>query len=124
MQNGQRERTVLVVEDEFLVLMMASDMLQEAGYTTLEARDAVEAMSILEINPDVYAVFTDIDMPGNLNGLDLSAAVSERWPHIKVVVTSGRERPTDRMPLTATFIEKPYVLRDLMTALICTGSSS
>jgi hypothetical protein len=79
---------VLVVEDETLIRLLANDMLSEAGYRVLEARDGQEALTILEVHADVRALFTDVTMP-NVDGLSLAKIVSERWPQIGILLTSG-----------------------------------
>ncbi len=101
--------TVLVVEDEALLRMAIVDRLEEEGFLTLEAADADEALLILVNNLDVRLVFTDVDMPGSMNGIKLAAAVRDRWPPIKIVVTSGyRQVNLDELPAEAQFVSKPY----------------
>ncbi|MFL5179513.1 MAG: response regulator [Microvirga sp.] len=97
---------VLVVEDETLIRLLANDMLSEAGYRVLEARDGQEALTILEVHADVRALFTDVTMP-NLDGLSLAKIVSERWPQIGILLTSGLVAPSE-LPNGARFIGKPY----------------
>src|SRR5215212_1536376 len=80
---------VLLVEDEPLVRMCAADILEDEGFEVIEAATAPAALKILEKRDDVMAVFTDIDMPGGMNGLELAGIVDARWPHIALVVTSG-----------------------------------
>jgi two-component system, response regulator PdtaR len=100
---------VLVAEDEILVRIAAADFLQEAGYHVVDARDGVEAIAILEVRDDVSAVFTDVAMP-NMNGIQLAKIVSQRWPHIGIVVTSGALPPGVALDLPpgARFVAKPY----------------
>jgi CheY-like chemotaxis protein len=104
-----RPVVVLVVEDEMLVRMAAADVLQDAGFHVVEARDGVEAVATLELRDDVGAVFTDVVMP-NMNGMALAKVVSERWPHIGIVVTSGAIPPELKfeLPPGARFLQKPY----------------
>jgi CheY-like chemotaxis protein len=83
---------VLVVEDEFLVRMAAIGMVEEAGFEAVEAADADEAIAILEARPDIHVVFTDIRMPGSMDGLKLATYVRGKWPPIKIVATSGDHR--------------------------------
>lgn len=83
---------VLVVEDEGLVRLMAVDMLEDEGFTVIEAATADEAWTILEARDDIAILFTDVEMPGSMNGLDLAGRVAARWPHIRLVITSGRVR--------------------------------
>lgn len=102
---------VLVVEDEPLVRMAIVDHLEEDGFTVLEAADADQAIAILVENLDIRIVLTDIDMPGGMDGLKLAVAIRERWPPIKIVVTSGyRKVKVENLPVEAKFIPKPYDL--------------
>ena len=80
---------ILVVEDESLINLMASEELQRAGHVVISAYNAAEAIAILESRDDIGLIFTDIDMPGSMDGLKLAAAVRDRWPPIKIIVTSG-----------------------------------
>ena len=110
---------VLVVEDESFVRMVAVDMLEDAGLPVAEAPDADTALRLLEGKAQAFCVlFTDIDMPGSMDGLTLAARVRARWPHIRLVVTSGRVRPgTDALPDAGCFLPKPYGRSDLLDAL-------
>ncbi|ABY31749.1 MULTISPECIES: response regulator [Methylorubrum] len=108
---------VLLVEDENLVRLMASDMLEDAGFTVIEAACADEAWEILESRSDIGVLFTDIEMPGSMNGFALAARVAERWPHIRLVITSGRCRPASRdVPDHGMFVPKPYLAEQLLSA--------
>jgi two-component system, response regulator PdtaR len=100
---------VLIAEDEILVRMAAADFLQDAGYHVVEARDALEAIALLEVRDDVAAIFTDVAMP-TMNGIELAKIVSQRWPHIGIVVTSGALPPGVALDLPpgARFVSKPY----------------
>src|SRR5260370_11432317 len=115
---------VLIVEDEFLLRMDAVDMIAAAGFEVVEAGNADEAIEILESRRDITVVFTDIQMPGSMDGLKLARAVRGRWPPIKIVATSGQldVRETD-LPEGGRFLAKPYssiqvtgILRDLTAA--------
>src|SRR6202790_2208025 len=86
---------VLVVEDEMLLRMRAVDMVEDAGYTSLEAVDADAAFAILESRSDIALLFTDIQMPGTMDGLKLAHAVHQRWPPIKIILGSGQLRLMD-----------------------------
>lgn len=100
---------VLVVEDEGLVRLMAVDMLEDEGFTVIEAATADAAWSVLESRDDVAILFTDVEMPGSMNGLDLARRVAARWPHIRLVITSGRVRLSEKaVPDHGTFVPKPY----------------
>ncbi|MET3924373.1 response regulator [Devosia sp. 2618] len=101
--------TVLVVEDEPLVRMAIVDHLIDEGFVVLEAANADEAVAILVTNLTIHIMFTDIDMPGGTDGLKLAAAVRDRWPPIKIVVTSGhRAIAAGDLPAEAQFFSKPY----------------
>src|SRR5580704_12201393 len=104
------EKTViLVVEDETIIRMGAVQMLEEAGFAVLEADNAQDAVSILESRNDVRAIFTDINMPGTMDGMRLARMVRGRWPPIHLIVTSGLMSPdTDDLPPGGRFIRKPY----------------
>ena len=108
--SGAPERPiVLVVEDEPLVRMLAADILEDADMEVVEASTAPGALAILERRHDIVALFTDIDMPGGMNGLQLAGIVHARWPHIAIVVTSGVTRlGVDDLPGAGIFIAKPY----------------
>ena len=100
---------ILIVEDEFLLRMDAMDMVAGAGFEAIEAANADAAIEILEARPDIAVVFTDIQMPGSMDGLKLARAVRGRWPPIKIVATSGHVevKPAD-LPEGGRFLPKPY----------------
>lgn len=100
---------MLVVEDEPLLRMNAVDMIETAGFQVLEAGSADDAIAILEKRDDIRVVFTDIQIPGSMDGLKLARAVRGRWPPIKIVATSGRVNVTaDDLPDGGRFVPKPY----------------
>ncbi|HEV2503755.1 MAG TPA: response regulator [Mesorhizobium sp.] len=101
--------SVLLVEDEFLIRMDIADQLSEEGYRVFEASNADDAVRLLEKEPSIRILFTDIDMPGSMDGLRLAAAVRDRWPPVKIVVTSGHRlvEITD-LPEGSVFYPKPY----------------
>ena len=105
-----RPTVILVVEDEALVRMIASDILtEEGGYRVFEAVNAEEALTLLESRHDVRLVFTDVEMPGSLDGFALARIVDMRFPGIKVIVTSGRMTPgAGDLPKGTRFLPKPY----------------
>jgi CheY-like chemotaxis protein len=99
---------VLVVEDEMLLRMRAVDIVEDAGYTSVEAVDADEAVAILESRSDIALLFTDIQMPGSMDGLGLARSVHDRWPPIKIIVVSGQVTPTSLdIPPDSRFFGKP-----------------
>jgi DNA-binding NtrC family response regulator len=108
MGNGHRA-TVLVVDDEALVRMDLVDSLNAAGYATREASLATEAITILEQDPGIRVVFTDIQMPGSMDGLALSHYVRKRWPPTVIVIISGKGNVApDQLPRDADFLAKPF----------------
>ena len=107
---------VLVVEDEPLQRMMAVDLVEDAGFEALHVASAADAVLILESRLDIRVVFTDIDMPGGLNGMQFAAAVRDRWPPIELIIVSGKRRPLpEELPKRGVFFQKPYK-RDEVTA--------
>jgi CheY-like chemotaxis protein len=116
-------KTILLVEDETLVRLIGSDLLSDAGYEVLEAGSADEALNILQSVEDVQVLFTDIRMPGSMDGLELAEVVHRRWPGIKILLTSGDTWPAkDRIPDDGRFLPKPYavdVLRQEIDRLAC-----
>src|SRR5436190_230748 len=105
---GQRP-IVLIVEDERLIRSTAVDMVEEAGFEAIEASDADEAIRILESRTDIRAVFTDVNMPGSMDGLKLARVVRNRWPPVALIVTSGRSNvPEPDLPEGGRFLPKPY----------------
>ena len=99
---------VLIVEDEMMLRMSAVDMVEDAGYTPLEAQDAAEAVAILESRCDVALMCTDIQMPGQMDGVGLAHAVHARWPVIKIIVVSGQLKLQDLdLPPRSRFLGKP-----------------
>mgnify|MGYP000034916248 CR=1 FL=1 len=108
---------VLVVEDEALVRMDIVSHLEDEGFIVLEADSADAAIQILETNLEVAILFTDIDMPGSMDGLKLSAAVRDRWPPVKIVVTSGhRQVEITDLPDGSVFHAKPYRHADVIAS--------
>lgn len=107
---------VLVVEDEPLVLMMALDIIEDAGFEVLSACNAEEAMAILESRDDIGIIFTDINMPGLMNGLLLAHAVRGRWPPIEIIVTSAKALES-ALPDRNRFLPKPYGAGELSKAV-------
>lgn len=109
---------VLIVEDEVLIRMDLSDQLQDLGFKVLAAANADEALIMLAQNPDIQAMFTDVDMPGGVDGLKLAAAVRDRWPPIKIIVTSGqRQVKASDMPAHSRFFGKPYSIEAVAKAV-------
>jgi CheY-like chemotaxis protein len=109
---------ILIVEDEMFVRMDAVEILREAGFDILEAANADEAILTLERHSDIRLVFTDIDMPGSMNGLKLAAAVRDRWPPVRIIATSGHFKiQAGDLPAGAIFFSKPYHPTQIINAI-------
>src|SRR6202047_2579147 len=109
---------VLVVEDELVLRMRAVDIVEDAGFTAVEAVNADQAMSILESRSDISLLFTDIQMPGSMDGLKLAHAVHDRWPAIKIILVSGQVKPSDaEKPDDSRFFGKPLSVEQMITEL-------
>jgi CheY-like chemotaxis protein len=120
MAHSKPERAViLIVEDEFLIRTYATEVIRDAGFEVIEASDADEAIVILESRTDIRVVFTDIHMPGTMDGLKLAHAVRDRWPPVHIIATSGRYafREGD-LPTGATFFRKPYSPEKVANTLV------
>ena len=106
---------VLVVEDEALVRMLAVDVLEEAGFEVVEASTADYAVQVLEKREDIRVVFTDVDMPGRLNGFQLARHVQDHHHRVRVIIGSGKCRPgPDDVAPGTIFLQKPYPLETLV----------
>ncbi len=100
---------VLLVEDEMFVRMATADALEDAGFEVVEVANAQAAQEVLGRRSDIRVLFTDVQMPGPIDGLELAALVRRQWPHICVIITSGHLQPSgDNLPDKAVFIPKPY----------------
>jgi CheY-like chemotaxis protein len=109
---------VLVVEDEMLLRMRAVDMVEDAGFASIEAVDADEAVAILESRSDIALLLTDIQMPGSLDGLKLAHAVRARWPRIKIILVSGQLQLTDTdIPADSRFFGKPLEAETMIAVM-------
>jgi two-component sensor histidine kinase len=109
---------VLVVEDEMVLRMRAVDIVEDAGFCPVEAVNADEAISILESRSDISLLFTDIQMPGSMDGLKLAHAVHERWPAIKIILVSGQVKPSDaEKPPDSRFFGKPLSVERMILEL-------
>jgi CheY-like chemotaxis protein len=107
-----------VVEDEFLIRMNVVEIIEDAGFHALEAANADEAIALLETHPDISVMFTDIDMPGSMNGIRLAHAVRGRWPPIKIIATSGHFQLRDGdLPDKGRFLPKPYSSDQVTTTI-------
>lgn len=120
------EVAVLVVEDDDLVRALALDMAATAGHKVYEAAHADEAIQLLERYSDIRIVFTDVEMPGTMDGIKLAHYIRDRWPPIQLIIASGAMRLIEQdLPLGASFLSKPYThdhvsekLQEMMARLI------
>ncbi|MBR0925174.1 CheY-like chemotaxis protein [Bradyrhizobium ottawaense] len=109
---------ILIVEDEFLLRMDSVEILDDAGFEVIPAVNADEAVAILSAHTNVHLVFTDIQMPGSMDGLKLASFVRNRWPPIKIVATSGHVRAAaEDLPAGSVFLPKPYHQADLIATM-------
>ena len=121
---GSRPAVVLIVEDELLVRLFVNDVLEEAGYRTIEARDGQEALAIMEVHPDVCLLLTDAMMP-NVDGYSLASIVARRWPDTRIIVTSALPPLPGALPEGARFLPKPYkapALLAVVTEVLAIGA--
>jgi two-component system, response regulator PdtaR len=106
---GNAAARILVVEDEALVRLATREDIEAAGFEVYEAFNADEAIQLLEAHPDIELIFTDVDMPGSMDGVKLAHYVRTRWPPVKIIVTSGYQHVTpDQLPKGSIFFTKPY----------------
>jgi two-component system, response regulator PdtaR len=107
---------VIVVEDESLIRLAAAFAFEDAHFAVIEAGTADEAVEVLEREAEhIHAVFTDVNMPGTMNGVELAHHVRKHWPHIGLVAASGRHRlQTAELPAGSRFLGKPYNLDDVV----------
>ena len=112
------ERAVLIVEDEFLLRADAVGFMTDRGFIVYQAGNADEAIGLIELHEEIRVVFTDIHMPGSMDGLKLAHYIRGRWPPVKVIITSGHARPlTEDMTIGSAFVAKPYQLGEVVDNL-------
>jgi CheY-like chemotaxis protein len=117
-QTSKECLVVLVVEDDPILRMNAVSIAEEAGAVVIDASNADEAIRILESRSDVGVIFTDIQMPGSIDGLKLAHAIRDRWPPIQIIITSGKIfLDTSDMPSGSIFLGKPYIDTDVIGAI-------
>jgi DNA-binding NtrC family response regulator len=111
---------ILLVEDDPVIRWASADMLCEEGFCVIEAGDADSALLILHARSDVRVLFTDIDMPGSIDGLELANEARKLWPALRILVTSGKRAPGQRaMPRDGRFIDKPYAREQVVRDIGC-----
>ena len=116
--NHHHHRRVLVVEDEWIVRVEAAACLMEAGFDVVQAVDAAEALEIVQGRDDIDLLFTDINMPGSMNGVELARRVHRARPAMRLILTSGETKPSaSELPIDGDFIPKPYS-PDTVTAAV------
>jgi CheY-like chemotaxis protein len=119
MQARARKRpVVLIVEDEVLVRIGTRETIETAGFEVVEAGNADEAIAILAARDDIHLIFTDVHMPGSMDGLKLAHFVRNRWPPVKIIAASGQARITEGdLPEGGRFLHKPYTAAEITTTL-------
>ena len=111
-ENALERPTVLLVEDEVLIRLMLADELRSQGLQVLEASNADEALTVLQSSLPVHLLFTDIRMPGRMDGVALAKVAHARFPQIKSIIGSSG-RPEQSIDFANAFLAKPYDLREL-----------
>ena len=115
---GADRPTILVAEDNEFLRLIAAELLEEHGYSVVEADNAEEALKVMEKRKDVRLLFTDIQMPPGCDGLELAREVHNRWPKVLLVITSGQVQPTRaEIADDGLFIRKPYRAKDLLSQI-------
>lgn len=118
METAVDYKVVLVVDDEVFARLLAAQIFLDQGFTVLEAEDAAEALDVLDRNDDVGLLFTDISMPGDMDGLNLIDQVRQERPQVRCIATSGRVDPTlSSLGGTVRFLPKPYTAYTLMDVI-------
>lgn len=116
--SASKRPVVLIVEDETLIRMDAIEAIEAAGFDVIEAASADQAIAILELRSDIRLIFTDIHMPGSMDGLKLAHFVKDRWPPIKIIATSGHARIAQSdLPAGSSFLSKPYAAGEITKAI-------
>jgi CheY-like chemotaxis protein len=111
-------RTILVAEDEVLVRHDISEYLRGHGFNVVEANSVAEAMQVLKDSLDVAAVFTDIRMPGTVDGVGLARYVKKHHPEIPVLITSGHVQAAELPKDLGRLIDKPYDRARVLAAIV------
>jgi CheY-like chemotaxis protein len=116
--DASSQPTVLIVDDDPIVRMIAVDLIEASGFLTVEANNADEAIAILESRSDIGSLVTDVAMPGSMDGIGLALAVHERWAPMRIVVVSGAVWPSRAdLPPRSRFLQKPYTADALVASL-------
>ncbi len=116
--SGPRPPVILVVDDEMLLRMLATEHFQDAGYEVIEAENGAAALAALKARPDIQAVFTDVQMPGRPDGFALARTVREASPNCAIVVVSGRAAPDGHeLAEGVRFVAKPYWGQEIVSLI-------
>lgn len=107
---------ILIVEDDLLLRLLTIDILEHAGFATVQAENADEAVAILDARSDIALVITDINMPGSMDGVKLAHAVRDRWPPVKIIVVSSGT-PRSDLPAGSRFFAKPYAAHTMISEI-------
>jgi CheY-like chemotaxis protein len=113
----EKQLTVLVVDDEAKIRLLAKTLLDEANFHTLLASNADEALEVLERRDNILAIITDVQMPGSMDGIRLANAVRDRWPPIAIIVMSGLRPEPLCLPNKSRFFHKPFQPKDIISAV-------
>jgi two-component system, response regulator PdtaR len=109
---------ILIVEDEFLISEYLRGILESAGHNVVATFDADEAFAVLETDPEIKVVITDINLRGSMDGLRLAAAIRDRWPPIHLIVAAARAHPLGgELPSGSLFVPKPYGPNEILSAV-------
>jgi two-component system, response regulator PdtaR len=109
---------ILIVENELWLSLDLSETLEGEGYDVIAVANADDAVKVLESRNDIHTIFTDIDLPGSMDGLKLAVAVRDRWPPVNIIVTTGMRAPhRDELPARSLFLAKPYCSSQVVNAV-------
>jgi two-component system, response regulator PdtaR len=113
----EKKVTILVVDDEAMVRLLAKTFLEEANFHALLASSADEAIGVLEQREDIKAIITDVEMPGSMDGVRLANAVRDRWPPVAIIVMSGQWQEPSALPENSRFFQKPFSPKEVISAV-------
>jgi two-component system, response regulator PdtaR len=114
-----KQPVILVVEDDPIIRIGALQLVANAGFEAIEASNADEAIRVLEARSDIHLVFTDVGMPGTMDGIKLAHYIRRRWPPVKLIVASGKAiLDESHLPAGARFFAKPYSESAIVGAMI------
>jgi CheY-like chemotaxis protein len=114
-----KQPVILVVEDDPIIRIGALQLVANAGFEGIEASNADEAIRVLEARSDIHLVFTDVGMPGTMDGIKLAHYIRRRWPPVKLIVASGKAiLDESHLPDGARFFAKPYSESTIVGAMI------